>query len=221
MKSRRGFTLIELLVVIAIIAILAAILFPVFAKAREKARQTSCLSNYKQLGLAYAQYNQDYDTTWAVLAADPVQLGLNPPGIDPYDGATPYIKNSQIWLCPSSNGTKGPNLMSYHVNGGIFTRTGQSDAAIIEPAQTFTMREAGGADIYGYCYSRPYQIQDGSIHDDATTGTEAFHNGAANYLFCDGHAKSLEDANYTGICVAGGTETQFQAMGGWCITPTP
>ncbi len=60
---RRGFTLIELLVVIAIIAILAAILFPVFAKAREKARQSSCLSNLKQIGLATLQYVQDYDET--------------------------------------------------------------------------------------------------------------------------------------------------------------
>ena len=61
--SRRGFTLIELLVVIAIIAILAAILFPVFAKAREKARQASCLSNVKQMCLALMQYAQDYDET--------------------------------------------------------------------------------------------------------------------------------------------------------------
>src|SRR6478672_5991246 len=63
MRKQNGFTLIELLVVIAIIAILAAILFPVFARAREKARQTSCLSNLKQIGLAFLMYNQDYDET--------------------------------------------------------------------------------------------------------------------------------------------------------------
>jgi prepilin-type N-terminal cleavage/methylation domain-containing protein/prepilin-type processing-associated H-X9-DG protein len=93
-KGRVGFTLIELLVVIAIIAILAAILFPVFAQAREKARQTSCLSNLKQLGLAHLMYAQDYDerlaTSWA--------RGL----IGHFDwNIQPYLKNTKILLCPS------------------------------------------------------------------------------------------------------------------------
>ena len=78
MKNRRGFTLIELLVVIAIIAILAAILFPVFAQAREKARQTSCLSNLKQIGLAFKMYVQDYDERWP--QCDPIPGGNNSPG---------------------------------------------------------------------------------------------------------------------------------------------
>ena len=130
-RSRSGFTLIELLVVIAIIAILAAILFPVFAQAREKARQTSCLSNTKQLGLAFMQYNQDYDERL------PNSYQGNPAGVAPNIGAVcvgdtsgktgkiggwmyscgvtggvtaydpaqgsinPYTKNSQMFVCPS------------------------------------------------------------------------------------------------------------------------
>lgn len=110
---RRGFTLIELLVVIAIIAILAAILFPVFAQARAKARQTSCLSNNKQIGLAVLMYCQDYDETFPIAA-------INPPGVPLimwYDLVEPYIKSgtggkmdpvagpagrtfAPFWVCP-------------------------------------------------------------------------------------------------------------------------
>ena len=93
---RRGFTLIELLVVIAIIAILAAILFPVFAKAREKARQSSCLSNVKQLALAVMSYTQDYDEML------PASYKYNSPGATYWsETILPYIKNSQIFKCPS------------------------------------------------------------------------------------------------------------------------
>jgi len=100
MEKRKGFTLIELLVVIAIIAILAAILFPVFAKARDKAYQTSCLNNEKQIGLAILQYAQDYDGTF-------------PPSYYYLNGATsaggymhwsgmvmPYCKNDKVFVCP-------------------------------------------------------------------------------------------------------------------------
>ncbi|MCC7490973.1 MAG: DUF1559 domain-containing protein [Fimbriimonadaceae bacterium] len=105
-RTQRAFTLIELLVVIAIIAILAAILFPVFAKAREKARQSSCSSNMKQLGLAAVQYRQDYDER-------PACAWVTPGMTDPF-GTTnvrmwwggmlqPYIKNYQIMICPSAS----------------------------------------------------------------------------------------------------------------------
>src|SRR5438309_1970214 len=93
-----GFTLIELLVVIAIIAILAAILFPVFAQARAKARQASCLSNTKQLGLALQMYVQDYDET--VVLNDNGSATV--PRLGWMDLLQPYIKNDGVLVCPSS-----------------------------------------------------------------------------------------------------------------------
>src|ERR1043166_3580072 len=111
--SRRGFTLIELLVVIAIIAILAAILFPVFAQAREAARKTTCLSNLKQLGLGLMMYSQDYDEQ-----ATPWNLRYN--NKNQYDqfGVSlcwdrlimPYIKNNGVLACPSDSGSTRPVL---------------------------------------------------------------------------------------------------------------
>src|SRR5215469_5171253 len=105
--KRSGFTLIELLVVIAIIAILAAILFPVFAQAREKARSAACLSNLKQIGTATTMYAQDYDETFPVWGWNLEQTGARPDGTL-YTGKViwpilymPYIKNVQVFSCPS------------------------------------------------------------------------------------------------------------------------
>jgi prepilin-type N-terminal cleavage/methylation domain-containing protein/prepilin-type processing-associated H-X9-DG protein len=108
LHRHRGFTLIELLVVIAIIAILAAILFPVFAQAREKARSTACLSNMKQIGNALMMYAQDYDekTTWFFNAGS-ADAAKDPLAGYWYQLLLPYTKNVQVFICPSV-GTRGP-----------------------------------------------------------------------------------------------------------------
>src|SRR4028118_1248712 len=101
-RARKGFTLIELLVVIAIIAILAAILFPVFARARENARRASCQSNLKQIGLGVMQYTQDYDE----LMPRP-WYGTSATDTDPkwVDVIQPYVKSTQLFTCPSDSQT--------------------------------------------------------------------------------------------------------------------
>ncbi|MDW8106233.1 MAG: DUF1559 domain-containing protein [Armatimonadota bacterium] len=98
---RKGFTLIELLVVIAIIAILAAILFPVFAQARESARQTQCTNNQKQIALAVLQYVNDYDETFPMSAYIGADNQGNRRIVAVYDVLAPYIKNVDIFVCPS------------------------------------------------------------------------------------------------------------------------
>jgi prepilin-type N-terminal cleavage/methylation domain-containing protein/prepilin-type processing-associated H-X9-DG protein len=130
--SRRAFTLIELLVVIAIIAILAAILFPVFAQAREKARQTSCLSNQKQLGLGVMMYVQDYDETY------PMTANYGQPAVSRNiwsDLIVPYVKNQDIFRCPSAiqpgypNGWASRGYSAIGMNAQLaYAPTGSPDA---------------------------------------------------------------------------------------------
>src|SRR5215475_8241993 len=130
----QGFTLIELLVVIAIIAVLAAILFPVFAQAREKARQTSCASNTRQLSLGVLMYAQDYDETLV-----PTQI-LSPEG----DGdlwptlVQPYIKNDQVRRCPSDRQAQSN---SYGLNELIFSDLTEP-AGLLTPVRTLAAIQA-------------------------------------------------------------------------------
>jgi len=102
-KSGHGFTLIELLVVIAIIAILAAILFPVFSQAREKARQSSCTSNLRQLNLGLAQYVQDYDEKFPNYYWSEGCQQNNASSATWFRGIYPYVNNLQLYACPTDN----------------------------------------------------------------------------------------------------------------------
>lgn len=116
MSKRKGFTLIELLVVIAIIAILAAILFPVFARAREKARQANCQSNEKQILLGLTMYKADYDSRYPRNAFTPYGRCSGQPGYDWMEVTQPYTKNWQLFMCPSAD-LPGP-----HSPEGLYIR---------------------------------------------------------------------------------------------------
>jgi len=152
--DRRGrslaFTLIELLVVIAIIAILAAILFPVFAKAREKARTTSCTSNVRQIGLAVQMYVQDYDETFpgSLRSAGP-NVVTNPLQyeffVDIWDQLAPYMKSTQLFRCPSDIYSPNYNYIWLPSQGIDPTK------AAIDPATGLSGKPALPAS-YGYYF---------------------------------------------------------------------
>ena len=213
--TQRAFTLIELLVVIAIIAILAAILFPVFAKAREKARQTTCLSNCKQMGLGLMQYSQDYDEQYPFDAGDTAGYGWIGPG--PLNPATPqttapfdypaliqpYLKNWQLFQCPSCT-PSAANGMSYWSNGAIFcssSTTSVGDAAVTEPSQVIVLYDdIGAVNRVGQVVFRPYwtggTFTDGGSLESLTNGAPrpGPHNYTINNLYADGHAKNQNNS---------------------------
>ena len=187
---RRGFTLIELLVVIAIIAILAAILFPVFAKAREKARQASCLSNCKQLGLAILQYAQDYDEH---LVRHCYQPGANYPWSV---AVMPYVKNTQIFQCPSSSGAfsatgcghYGLNLST--VSGPITVGvTDRPIGDIPKPAGLIMVTETLPRSPQPQQAWIGYWGRQTDTGDPTAFNINGVHNEGCNMIFVDGHAK--------------------------------
>ena len=181
---RRGFTLIELLVVIAIIAILAAILFPVFARARENARKSTCLSNLKQLELGMIMYRQDYDercvysglTTSVAATANGPYTGNGTNRFWWFDMISPYIKNRQVIFCPSDAGTTSccgfPNR-SYQPNTNM---SGVADAIVVAPPQTIHIIES----------KLNYQAVNS---DPGSYISNKFHFEGWNVAFADGHTK--------------------------------
>lgn len=192
---RRGFTLIELLVVIAIIAILAAILFPVFAKAREKARQSSCLSNVKQISLGIVQYAQDYDETlpanataaYSYAAPDGTPIVIAPPSAMLWMYMVyPYVKNVQVFTCPSYSDKWSASTYDGNCGYGKNTWIGNTSLARVdEPVQTVLVNDSS-------YYLTDWDVRtdsDSSSGSDNADEPRNSHNEGANFGFCDGHAK--------------------------------
>jgi prepilin-type N-terminal cleavage/methylation domain-containing protein/prepilin-type processing-associated H-X9-DG protein len=224
MKKRSGFTLIELLVVIAIIAILAAILFPVFTQAREKARQATCLSNFKQIGLGVMMDVQDWDETY------PNNRLFTFPGgsegaklLVTWKTATqPYVKNIDVYRCPSNRHNKQPDEtkgddahglpvfpISYAYNGSALwsaatTRTVIPMGSIPEPARYLMLIESNAA------YS-DYGIW-GFLDAGENGGSFFVHkNHQMQALFFDGHAKTTRFSQTLGTSDADQQWTWIQA----------
>lgn len=201
--TSRGFTLIELLVVIAIIAILAAILFPVFAQARAKARQAKCMSNLKQIGLAFHMYASDYDDLLPPLGPSGFNWTFgwytNPVHrtrvANTVARLEPYTKNTGIWLCDddvrrayaAANGGWGTpddvdaGRISYLFCTQWDTYDGGQDPMCPDPAAP--------TDIVRGQPSEQNLMCDNGRYNDAAPYDEPPHNKGSNFLFMDGHVK--------------------------------
>ncbi len=212
MSKRQGFTLIELLVVIAIIAILAAILFPVFAQAREKARSASCMNNLKQIGSAMMQYMQDYDGVLPSSTKEPRPNGPNNENITHGTGwvgwvsnvLTPYEKSAQLYICPSNSSTWGGNnprtfqgnhsyVYNYRSLGGAWGDHTVKDSRIQAPANLASMWDGVNqwADC-GYMSGCGINARDLTWYRQKDNTLTSWHQNKNNFLFVDGHVKLLE-----------------------------
>ena len=212
MQARlKGFTLIELLVVIAIIAILAAILFPVFARARDKAQQSACLSNVKQLTNALLMYCQDYDQT------APFARGFYLGGVMYYpwmETIEPYVKNDQVFICPMMKQYKNGNKFgySYCVGMGAYHDYGAHSAApyngillagVTWPAETVWILDANIDDATAPALNLQHYTQESRTHPGRKYFWPEAHNDGRNIGFVDGHAKwyawdTMRDKNQGG-----------------------
>lgn len=241
--SSHAFTLIELLVVIAIIAILAAILFPVFAQAREKARQTSCLSNLKQVGLGLMMYVQDYDEIYPVN----IYMGSNPDHSPcvflSQIAVAPYIKNMDLYRCPSDPApfdfpvgmaaigmppvcTASPALtkMSYVPNFALIDWGNPSNFFPPVPGRAVKSMAsveypAETAAYYDGSHTLPdkyFSIMDIPI--------QARHSTFVNVAWADGHAKVIKATPFTdgGTAQVGGNAPDGKAISYWQVaSPGP
>lgn len=199
-RQAMGFTLIELLVVIAIIAILAAILFPVFGQAREKARQATCQSNLKQIGQAIQMYIQDYDETFPAYYNGNGTAGINRTWVDilsPYSGGkydsstVPYYAGS-IYDCPSSDSTlAAPADYLYFVVLWAYRTTDPSVAyyapmsMVMKPSEVGIVADSEAYD-WGSCNNAIIGVPGEKVTGQRLRNR---HSEGLNILYCDGHVK--------------------------------
>lgn len=207
MKGQAAFTLIELLVVIAILSMLAAILFPVFAGAREKGRQTACLSNLRQLGLAVNQYTQDFDETLpGATDGNPgsgtvggwVYYTTFTGGMDVTRGSIyPYVRNPRVYICASD--TAGDeNGVSYGINSCLSREpyidnvlAGRELAGFDNPASWMLLGEESAGTVFTPD-PRPWTgtTNDGYLNRETDSFSER-HQGGLTLVYLDGHARRL------------------------------
>jgi prepilin-type N-terminal cleavage/methylation domain-containing protein/prepilin-type processing-associated H-X9-DG protein len=193
--ARRGFTLIELLVVIAIIALLAAILFPVFARARENARKSSCQNNLKQLGIGIAQYVQDFDETM------PQIWGGNTFVYNWAPAQFPYVKSYQVYRCPSNSrdaasGYLANNWLAYKALADI-----QKVSGVVYLIDGYTGQGGCRSPNQTGCFNglnEDYTLWNATRRITNPANGTPRHLGAANVLYCDGHVKSVNIPTWVG-----------------------
>ena len=231
MQKKNGFTLIELLVVIAIISILASILFPAFARARENARRASCQSNLKQIALGVFQYTQDYDERFPprlinASGSPPVSNGAN--ASNPFgwaDALQPYLKSTQIFQCPSETGTPTTATSGAFNGQADPTATGytdywfnsrlssQSQAAIDSVSQVVMNGDGSGNPSYYWyngCNANSADDNECLVDDPGIRGLGRAHTrhlDGGNFAFADGHVKW-----YKGIVTDSTTEIGSSAV---------
>ena len=186
-QRRHGFTLIELLVVIAIIAILASILFPVFSKAREKARQAGCASNIRQISLAIQMYAEDYDETYPLMSYPAGNSGNK----YWYQAIYPFIQSTKIFACPDDSSTMMPG--DQYTADGIWVSNklknsyaynyqlkGVTMAAVTSPSDLFMNWDASTASV---------DTDNLPETNNRYRTVVPIHTGGDNYAFADGHVK--------------------------------
>ncbi len=236
---KKGFTLIELLVVIAIIAILAAILFPVFAQAREAARKTTCLSNLKQTGLGLLMYAQDYDeqlVPWHLpWGPDGGTLAGGSPGwysdAQGFDESwdrliQPYVKNGMLTGCPSDK-TPGTNVFpkggggvvrSYSMPGNMGGNWCPNTppnrlAGVPKPAQTIYLTERDNCTASPATWGDdPRPSWNWCAVNDAESETAWRHNHQGNFLYADGHVKSTPWESSGAMGTSAGDHKDFAGL---------